>query len=723
MGDIQRPVFQTVSETLKSISLPANTDVSVPIDGLVGIKIKPTFGGGGQFTYKQDVISTTGLNQLPVLYNNVSVELKTGTVSEMLAPKKSLVVRCTTPAKLEYWAYTLKGSVAGEFDPMNQPITMTAFLAMAATGGLVSMRDYNVSGIPYKAIDANNFICLKGDGISFPSDELLMIDASTGARSHCIQPVNELTVTITNQTDGTAPIISFQTVDTSTNALGFIARVGDELRLACLNTPEIECSMRVTSTTFTAGVGRTFTGRVMRGLSMPNCTNGVLATGGLVTPNGGIHVTHQSLFSSAAGWVGLTMKNLGGRVKITSLSTSGSNLEDWFKVPSRIAQIRSFGRVGGIIINLLNNSINAAGFSSDYILEILETAIQVARVQTPIIYVMMPASASNENGSNPKLAANTSMYSAAWLTITRARDIINKYPECREIQIGAASMQNYGQADTTDVVNGYCVFHHKYDDGIHNLWGEAEMWAQCVAFEVQKDFPFKPWQQGVQAFNIFKNSVADPGGKFINNVAENFYGAVPNSITPGIPNSCSASATGTSGMTATHAILPNPDGGSDWVTTINSNGNTAGATCTWTQLYTGTTASLTTQLNLAANKGVPIEVWWDCGLTEMAERSMQLYELVLELDTGDGFGYLPSTGFSTMGVFQAAGATHATDGSKGDMDYGIWGRVRMLPFVIDPSITVVGARVRQSCKVKQNADPGIFNMRMGADPVVLVRKY
>ncbi len=591
----------------------------------------------------------------------------------------------------------------GVVGPTGGQVTQAQLIALAAAGSLLVGGMYTVQGAPYRAITANTYVSVDGEALTESEETVVIIGASTEERACSIQAISSSSIAVKNN------VVTLVTMQAVTS------HVGDLMRVASNNFPQIECFATITFIG-PESTGTRMTGAVLYGLQLPD------TPAGTVTGNASAYVTLPQHNSCTAGYPGLLTKAMGGRVRPIIIGTGGTNTADWNN-PYRQALIQAVvnslgGRVGAIILGpgISGNEINAFGQSADTGVADMETLIQFVRPFARVVYLCQPPAATNENTSNPKVAANTSTFAAGVRLCAAYDQLPKKYPFLRVVPIFAAELQNYGGTTTTDITNAYAPYQTKADDGVHCVWGAAEVWACAIALVMQQDFPYRLTEMGGKPFSVLNSAAADPGGKKISNIFEGFYGTVAN--TGNIPNSCSASVTAINGMTSTQQLVVNADGGTDWLTKVVSNGNTGATSTTFNQFYTGTATSLAAQLNLPANQGVPIDIWFHCGVYGQNEFGIQFVEAVLEGDYGDGKGQIPiASGFSFMGQFHMPSMTYV-DSSKAGMDFGYWGVIRFPRFTIPLGTVLSNVRLRQSAKVKTGVDPGTFYMRLGSGTLI-----
>jgi len=634
-----------------------------------------------------------------------NVRITASGVTNEYGQAQSIGTTCSLPndyasALVAQGKATLVNSVAASSAPYDtaQNYTQATFAFAASTSSLPAGNRILVDGLPYWCISSNTAVAQDGEALSTASEDVLAIDASTTARANPMQSVDATTYSMISG------LCSFRTTTTVT------VNVGDLIRVAAARYPEIEGRFKVVSQAVESGTTR-ITARIQDGLMVSDKALGAVTGSGI-----DVHLLQH--WSTAAGWPSMLQTAMGGRIRCITNATGSTNVARW-NDPYRQAQIASYGRVGAIIIGggIIGNSLSDGLTSAAQVMSDLETLIQYCRKFARIVYVMQPPTVTNENGISPKVTSTTAAFTVAARVIMAMDDLPKKYPYVRVLPVFAAELVNYGGTTTVDITNSYSPYHTKADDGVHNVWGGSQVWASTAAAVMSQDFPYRLAEAGGPSANVFAATTADVAGKKVQNLLEGaLFGTVAN--TGSVPTGWGTTVSAANGMTAVNAIVVNPDGGSDWITTVTSNGNVGLVGTAFQQQYTGSTTSLKTQLNLAANQGVDIDTWIHCGVYGFNEESISYIEVVLEGDTGDGRGFVPiASGFSTMGQFQMGSMTYS-DSSKAACDFGFWGCLRFPRFQINPGTVFTSVQIRQTVKVKTSVDPGVFSFRWGSGSVM-----
>lgn len=581
------------------------------------------------------------------------------------------------------------------------PFTVDATINLVASG----------SDLTYQVVLLTDFVVPRADGKgrkilaaaagAMAQRYVLVVGASTAARANPIQAIQTAQLSLTSNT------INFRT------STAYPMRAGHRIRIAANNYPEIEGTYMVVSAVAEAP-GTRVIAVLQDGLSLPDKALGA------VTGNS-CDMHDLQCWSSAAGWPSLLQNKLGGRARVMVLATGGTTVDDWnnvYRQQQILAHIATWGQPGAIIIDpgCVGNSVNGSGQSADQAYKEFDQFVSFAEKLSPVVVVSMTPAATSENTSS--IATNTAKAAAATRINTAVDRLTRTHPTVVVAPIYAAEVVNYGTTDTTDITNGYALKTNKADDGIHNLWGACDIWSGVYAVILSPMFPYRAFGMGTKLNSVLNSAAADPSGKNISNILEGLWGTVAQA--GNIPNSCAVVTASLNGMTVSGAIQASGNGGSDWLVNVNSNGNTALAGTVISQVYNGTTNSLLTKLNLAANQGQWLDSQFNDGAYGFNELSVSYVEHLLEVDTGDGQGYITlAAAFTTNGQFQAAGMTYL-DASKGAQNFGYNGPVMFPLFQVPPGTVYTAARLRRTVKPKTGSDPGIFTLRFGGDQALNV---
>lgn len=584
--------------------------------------------------------------------------------------------------------------------------TLGALVAMAAAGRLVPGSIYDVKGAPFRAQTSTQYVSTNGQQHTALGYRGLVIGASGDGRCYAVVNLQSNTISISSGT------ISFRSI------AAYPMRKGHRIRLGANNFPEMECIATVVSTTPESGGTR------------------VIATIDPATPLADFaagHVTGTDItmgdmqcLSTTAGYTSMLQLLSGGRLDLTVLGSSGTIIQDWL-VPERVAQVRSFGHMPFIIfgIGISGNALNANGQAGDTAADALEQLIQLHAGQFDKIYIGDVSCLTDEFGDGSGAGGqNTATYAAGQRYLNRMDELTTKYPNVVRVPINSYEVVVDSGTDTQAGLNAFCAVTDKQDDGVHPVWGAA--WAEAEAYWqiIRRDFPFRQTGMLVKPFCVIRSPTPDSGGKQVRNLAEGLFGTVP--ATANVPNCCSGLVSNLNGMTVTNRLIPSRNGGSEWQAIVNSNGNTGLSGTVVSQIYSGTPGAtdLLGQLNNPALRGKPIKIIWDAGVYGFNELSMAFTELCLDVDTGDGLGFLEiAAAFSINGLFNASGSVYSTGvyaGTRAAMSSGYWGMCPFPTFTIDPTLpNFTATRIRQTAKPKTGSDPGVFAMRMGPRSIIM----
>lgn len=574
--------------------------------------------------------------------------------------------------------------------------------ALAAAARLVAGSIYDVNGVPFRAQTASTFVSQDGEAHTRVGYSGLLIGASTEARCHAETTIVASTVAITSG------VITFRTT------AAYPMRAGHPIRTASNNFPEVEGRWIVTSAVAESGGTRVIATN-SQGLVLADVAAG--------------HVTGSSTemhdlqcFSATASYASMLSMLSGGQIRLQINATGGTILQDWVD-PNRIATIKAFGRMDFLIIGpgIAGNALNANAQAADSALAAMNDLIQTFQGQFRKIYVADVTALTNEFGAGSGAGgSNTATFAAGVRYIAGLDYITSRFPSIIRVPVNSYITTVAGTTDTFDATNAFCAVRDKHDDGVHNLWSGA--WAEAEAYwqVMKRDMPPRAPGVNVKPLSALISTTADPGGKKVQNLLEGQYGTVAATNVSGtglVPNHSSGVITGLNSMSLVNSLVPSPNGGVDWLTTITSNGNVALTGSAFSQVYTGTTNSLVAQLNLVANQGVDLELKWDGGIYGFDEFTVSFVECVLEVDTGDGQGYIElAAGFGLNGNFGALSSTYTQApyaGIKGAQRFGYHGLVSFPLFKVPVGTTYTLARIRQTARPATGLLVGQLVLRQG----------
>lgn len=577
-------------------------------------------------------------------------------------------------------------------------LTRTQLVAAIASYSLPVGQTILVEGIPYTCPASNVAVPEDAGTNTGPDEDVVILGASAEMRSNQVWPILGGTITAVNG------VLTFETSQDLTTFM----RKGRKVRISANNWPNIEGFGRIIS----IGAGTVGATRISMEFKHPITGNARPDIATNTISGSEIYVCDTQTWSCASGWVGQLTLAMEGRIRPIILASGGTTVSDWIQ-QDRMDQIAALGRVGAIVIaGAIGNSLNSQGRDGTTLIGEYEKLVAHCRKFARVVYCMLPPNPSVMSA----IGFNDSRFAASTIFATFMQALPRKYPNVRLLPTPFIEVQNYGGTTTTDVQNAYTPVEWKADDGIHNQWGGCTAWAIGAAQMMQQDFPYRVITAQAMPVSRQRCTVSDPAGNYTPNILEPFYGAVAQA--GGVPSNCSTSVAGVAGWTITPAVNVNPDGGSDWIVTAKSNANVATVSTQLSMLYTGTGNSLLTQVNSAANQGKDIDVYVPFGIFGFTEATMSYVEVVLELDNGDGKGYVAEAGMSAQGSFEAGSMAYAGANiggrNKGVINFGIDGVLRFPRFTLQKD-NYVGARIRITARPGTGEDVGTLNMRMGAD--------
>lgn len=363
-------------------------------------------------------------------------------------------------------------------------------------------------------------------------------------------------------------------------------------------------------------------------------------------------------WSSASGVPAYVSIAMGGSVRYITLGTNGRGLVGWMQ-PNGKAQIRSVGRVGGIVVDggTVGATIADEGLSGLGGYNKLCEAIEWLQPQCTTLYLCTPP--PYDSGTVP---INSTPYAAGSLLMQRMQGLTKRYPFVRIVPHAEALITRYGTVDTNELLNGQQPPNDLCTDLVHDQQGGAAAKGMVLGHVIAADFRPR-WQLGGSYTDSRQvASGSDPDGYRHPNLLSGWFGAVPTNAASGTNISGTKPVAGTLtnvAMTGSQVVVssmvPNPDGGSDWVCVSRSPSTNPSATSLFTMAWTGgrSAGELLAAVNDPKNQGKEIDIWVDCGVGGFNPGGVTYCDLALWLTTAAEGEWREASGMSKEGDFQA----------------------------------------------------------------------
>lgn len=578
-------------------------------------------------------------------------------------------------------------------------LAYTDLEAMAAAGQLPPGSMITADSLPFWCVDGSNFVAMDGEALPGATELVLLIGASTYGRANNL-----------HQVDLSASFALNGQLTIKVNDGNLNWRVGRLVRtMSNKNFPKgFEQLGKVTSVTkFTGYAVVTMAYVDYQGNARPNVSAGTW------TGSDGFVGDMQS-WSNNGGWPQKLQQKLGNRIRCVVLGTPGTNLDDWLSA-DRIAQVRSYGRVGAIVFDCgAGNSINSAGDSGEVALAKHEQLVRLYRQQAPVIISPdLPALSSLQGGGQP----TTETFVAGSIYNAGLHDLAQKYPFFKVAQVGRHEMANFGRVTDADQLNGWAPMHRKADDGVHCVDATCEIWATEIAAVLTPFYNLQAKSETLCA--VDRRSVAtggDPDGNKVRNILQGVYGNVALSGA-NIPTS----------MQVLFQALPVGSTGSAYAQQSESGyldviadvvvpeAGTGQLTSAIALTYAGDANSLLAAWTDPANIGKQIDLIIEAGVTGFEDSTGDFIDVSLYLDNGDGLGLvMEASASSPVGAFSNNNMTAYTDGLKGFMEWPQWGGYRF-PRIEILAGNYTAATIQIAFHPLQGSTPNNFQVRFGGD--------